>query len=227
MKIWWISCMTIQMMRSAQPQFEFSKFLLCIVILQILWVLYECFLQGMACQGRTKVCTIVPPNHFGEIPGVHVGQLWKFRVTVRKFDLWMEQVVKWSIEHSIKSLISSFLTFFIYLLLELFSFITSLSYTFVSSFFPVLLHLVKLTLFWSKLIFRYHFWSFTFSNICHHNYHSMHCMLYQISLSEVLEDITSFTTIPNLMLWVACILEIYKHPFCLILSIFSLLETLL
>ncbi|XP_072032626.1 E3 ubiquitin-protein ligase UHRF1-like [Amphiura filiformis] len=38
--------------------------------------------KGMACQGRSKVCTIVPPNHFGEIPGIHVGQLWKFRVTV-------------------------------------------------------------------------------------------------------------------------------------------------
>ncbi|XP_071486486.1 E3 ubiquitin-protein ligase UHRF1-like [Diadema antillarum] len=38
--------------------------------------------KGMACQGRTKVCTIVPPNHFGAIPGIHVGQLWKFRVQV-------------------------------------------------------------------------------------------------------------------------------------------------
>ncbi|XP_077981473.1 E3 ubiquitin-protein ligase UHRF1-like [Glandiceps talaboti] len=38
--------------------------------------------KGMACVGRTKVCTIVPSNHFGEIPGVHVGQLWKFRVQV-------------------------------------------------------------------------------------------------------------------------------------------------
>ncbi|XP_022087295.1 E3 ubiquitin-protein ligase UHRF1-like [Acanthaster planci] len=38
--------------------------------------------KGMACQGRTKVCTIVPPNHFGEIPGIHVGQSWKFRVQV-------------------------------------------------------------------------------------------------------------------------------------------------
>ena len=25
---------------------------------------------------------MVPPNHFGEIPGIHVGQCWKFRVTV-------------------------------------------------------------------------------------------------------------------------------------------------
>ena len=39
-------------------------------------------LQGMACVGRTKVCTIVPSNHFGPIPGVHVGTLWKFRVQV-------------------------------------------------------------------------------------------------------------------------------------------------
>ena len=27
---------------------------------------------------------------------------------------------------------------------------------------------------WSKLICRFHFWSFNFSNICHRNYHSMH-----------------------------------------------------
>ena len=36
----------------------------------------------MACVGRTKVCTIVPSNHFGPIPGVPVGSLWKFRVQV-------------------------------------------------------------------------------------------------------------------------------------------------
>lgn len=36
--------------------------------------------KGMACVGRTKVCTIVPPNHFGPIPGVPVGSCWKFRV---------------------------------------------------------------------------------------------------------------------------------------------------
>ena len=36
----------------------------------------------MACVGRTKVCTIVPSNHFGPIPGVPVGTLWKFRVQV-------------------------------------------------------------------------------------------------------------------------------------------------
>lgn len=36
----------------------------------------------MACVGRTKVCSIVPPNHFGPIPGVPVGSAWKFRVQV-------------------------------------------------------------------------------------------------------------------------------------------------
>ncbi|KAK2563550.1 E3 ubiquitin-protein ligase UHRF1 [Acropora cervicornis] len=38
--------------------------------------------EGMACVGRTKVCSIVPPNHFGPIPGVPVGSAWKFRVQV-------------------------------------------------------------------------------------------------------------------------------------------------
>ncbi|KAF8774763.1 E3 ubiquitin-protein ligase UHRF1 like protein [Argiope bruennichi] len=38
--------------------------------------------KGMACVGRTKECTIVPSNHFGPIPGVEVGTLWKFRVQV-------------------------------------------------------------------------------------------------------------------------------------------------
>ena len=42
-----------------------------------------CDFQGMACVGRTKVCSIVPPNHFGPIPGVPVGSAWKFRVQVR------------------------------------------------------------------------------------------------------------------------------------------------
>ena len=36
----------------------------------------------MACVGRTKICSIVPPNHFGPIPGVPVGSSWKFRVQV-------------------------------------------------------------------------------------------------------------------------------------------------
>ena len=39
-------------------------------------------LQGMACVGRQKVCNVVPPNHFGPIPGVEVGTMWKFRVQV-------------------------------------------------------------------------------------------------------------------------------------------------
>lgn len=36
--------------------------------------------KGMACSGRSKVCTIVPPNHFGPIPGVPVGSCWKYRL---------------------------------------------------------------------------------------------------------------------------------------------------
>ncbi|XP_023230679.1 E3 ubiquitin-protein ligase UHRF1-like [Centruroides sculpturatus] len=36
--------------------------------------------KGMACVGRTKECTIVPPNYFGQIPGVEVGMCWKFRM---------------------------------------------------------------------------------------------------------------------------------------------------
>ncbi|CAH6779450.1 E3 ubiquitin-protein ligase UHRF1 isoform X1 [Phodopus roborovskii] len=38
--------------------------------------------KGMACVGRTKECTIVPANHFGPIPGVPVGTMWRFRVQV-------------------------------------------------------------------------------------------------------------------------------------------------
>jgi E3 ubiquitin-protein ligase UHRF1 len=38
--------------------------------------------KGMACVGRTKTCTIVPSNHFGPIPGIPVGTMWKFRVQV-------------------------------------------------------------------------------------------------------------------------------------------------
>ncbi|KAL1132206.1 hypothetical protein AAG570_010163 [Ranatra chinensis] len=38
--------------------------------------------KGMACVGRTKECTLVPPNHFGPIPGIEVGTQWKFRVQV-------------------------------------------------------------------------------------------------------------------------------------------------
>lgn len=36
--------------------------------------------KGMACVGRTRVCTLVPSNHFGPIPGVPVGSSWKFRL---------------------------------------------------------------------------------------------------------------------------------------------------
>ncbi|XP_032484079.1 E3 ubiquitin-protein ligase UHRF1 isoform X1 [Phocoena sinus] len=38
--------------------------------------------KGMACVGRTKECTIVPSNHFGPIPGIPVGTMWRFRVQV-------------------------------------------------------------------------------------------------------------------------------------------------
>jgi E3 ubiquitin-protein ligase UHRF1 len=38
--------------------------------------------NGMATAGRTKMCTKVPPNHFGPIPGIEVGMSWKFRLQV-------------------------------------------------------------------------------------------------------------------------------------------------
>uniref|UniRef100_A0A8C7V650 E3 ubiquitin-protein ligase UHRF n=1 Tax=Oncorhynchus mykiss TaxID=8022 RepID=A0A8C7V650_ONCMY len=38
--------------------------------------------KGMACVGRSKQCTIVPSNHYGPVPGVPVGSIWKFRVQV-------------------------------------------------------------------------------------------------------------------------------------------------
>lgn len=38
--------------------------------------------KGMACQGRTKICSIVPSNHIGAVPGVPVGSMWKFRLQV-------------------------------------------------------------------------------------------------------------------------------------------------
>lgn len=41
----------------------------------------------MACVGRTKECTIVPSNHYGPIPGIPVGTMWKFRVQVR-VNIW-------------------------------------------------------------------------------------------------------------------------------------------
>ncbi|KAJ1834460.1 hypothetical protein LPJ63_001945 [Coemansia sp. RSA 2711] len=37
---------------------------------------------GMACVGTTKTCTIVPKDHAGSIPGVHVGQSWRYRIHV-------------------------------------------------------------------------------------------------------------------------------------------------
>lgn len=36
--------------------------------------------KGMACVGRTKECTIVPPNHYGQIPGVEVIQSSGIRI---------------------------------------------------------------------------------------------------------------------------------------------------
>ncbi|CAB3979243.1 E3 ubiquitin- ligase UHRF1 [Paramuricea clavata] len=36
--------------------------------------------RGMACVGRTKVCTVVPSNHFGPIPGIPVGSSWLYRI---------------------------------------------------------------------------------------------------------------------------------------------------
>uniref|UniRef100_A0A2K5E2S0 E3 ubiquitin-protein ligase UHRF n=1 Tax=Aotus nancymaae TaxID=37293 RepID=A0A2K5E2S0_AOTNA len=38
--------------------------------------------KGMACVGRTKECTIIPSNHYGPIPGIPVGTIWRFRVQV-------------------------------------------------------------------------------------------------------------------------------------------------
>lgn len=35
---------------------------------------------GYACVGRSKTCTIVDPHHFGPIPGIEVGQSWKYRI---------------------------------------------------------------------------------------------------------------------------------------------------
>ncbi|KAJ2629799.1 hypothetical protein H4R22_003101 [Coemansia sp. RSA 1290] len=37
---------------------------------------------GMACAGTSKTCTIVPKDHAGSIPGVHVGQSWRYRIHV-------------------------------------------------------------------------------------------------------------------------------------------------
>lgn len=38
--------------------------------------------KGMACQGRTKICTIVPQDHVGPVPGIPVGSMWKYRLQV-------------------------------------------------------------------------------------------------------------------------------------------------
>jgi len=36
--------------------------------------------SGNQCVGRRKVCTIVPPHHFGPIPGIEVGMTWETRM---------------------------------------------------------------------------------------------------------------------------------------------------
>lgn len=38
--------------------------------------------KGMACVGRTKICSIVPSSHRGPIPGIEVGMCWLFRLQV-------------------------------------------------------------------------------------------------------------------------------------------------
>ena len=38
--------------------------------------------QGFATVGRTKVCSKVDKDHFGQIPGIEVGMSWLFRVQV-------------------------------------------------------------------------------------------------------------------------------------------------
>ncbi|KAK0099046.1 hypothetical protein PV326_008360 [Microctonus aethiopoides] len=38
--------------------------------------------RGMGCMGRVRECTIVPPNHRGEVPGIEVGMSWKYRLQV-------------------------------------------------------------------------------------------------------------------------------------------------
>ena len=39
--------------------------------------------RGMAVAGLSEHCTIVPPNHFGAIPGVPVGSMWLYRNQVK------------------------------------------------------------------------------------------------------------------------------------------------
>ncbi|ORX67290.1 hypothetical protein DL89DRAFT_56116 [Linderina pennispora] len=40
--------------------------------------------SGTACAGRSTECAIVDKNHAGPIPGVHVGQSWRYRIHVSK-----------------------------------------------------------------------------------------------------------------------------------------------
>ncbi|KAJ1832845.1 hypothetical protein LPJ73_007960, partial [Coemansia sp. RSA 2703] len=35
---------------------------------------------GKACAGKSRSCTVVGPEHIGAIPGVRVGQSWRFRI---------------------------------------------------------------------------------------------------------------------------------------------------
>lgn len=36
----------------------------------------------MATAGRTTTNTLVPPTHFGSVPGVEVGTTWRYRIQV-------------------------------------------------------------------------------------------------------------------------------------------------
>ncbi len=38
--------------------------------------------RGYATAGKSKDCTLVPKNHFGPIPGIVPGMLWKYRIQV-------------------------------------------------------------------------------------------------------------------------------------------------
>lgn len=49
--------------------------------------------KGFACAGRQKVCTIVPQNHFGPVPGVEVGTQWKFRLQVSHYWVWKKRTI--------------------------------------------------------------------------------------------------------------------------------------
>ena len=51
--------------------------------------------KGFACAGRQKVCTIVPQNHFGPVPGVEVGTLWKFRLQVWHWIVFPSKCFVW------------------------------------------------------------------------------------------------------------------------------------